>query len=106
MEYRLSIINDPGMGGLRLYLTGEQSGSRYSAAPVDVVMELVKDPFVSLEPFMKFGYYESTNVLTAFSNGLIEAGFRDKVINHAPEINRLEKHLDDMRKIAFKKLGL
>ncbi len=69
--------------------------------------ELVEDEFVKLEPTLKLQGILVKPFLQAFANELNKTGIRaDKEPVLENELTATQKHLEDMRKIAFKKLGV
>lgn len=85
-----------------IYIFDEHPDWRRSLAkPIELVFEPDEGGGKVVEPTLSIRDYPGNNFLQELSNALIEAGFRDKVMDNSGEIKRLENHLDDMRRIVF-----
>ena len=89
--------------GIFIYKVDELTGKVLKAKKMDIVFEDV-DSYdgLEMEPSLHFRYREGQEFLNGLSQALINSGFRDKTISQDGEIRRMNEHLEDMRKIAFK----
>ena len=76
------------------------------AQPVDLVWkDMPVGGIDKIEPTLVLPDYKG-DFLGALSQALIENGYRDKAVSKDGEIIRMESHIIDLRKIAFKQLKI
>jgi len=101
MAIKVHINRNMSYAGLQIYITDQKDGKTFLAEPINLTFKEV-DPLHSSEATLQLGVYQGDELLNELAQALIDAGFRDKAISKDGEINRMESHLEDMRKIAFK----
>ncbi len=97
-------LNQPlGFIGLDIYIVDEdpENGTYRVAEPMELKFKNVDLAGVD-RPTLHLGRLDGPQFLSALSEALINAGFRDKAVSKDGEIKRMENHLADMQKIAFK----
>jgi len=87
--------------GIFIYKVDESTGKALKAKKMDIIFEDI-DEAEEMQPSLSFKYREGQEFLNGLSQALINSGYRDKSISKDGEIKRMNDHLEDMRKIAFK----
>ena len=86
---------------------GDSPKNRKLAKPMKLEFAPYKEGCGPFEPSITIpDEIDAPGFLRALSEALIAAGYRDKAISKDGEINRIEKHLEDMRNIAFTQLKI
>jgi hypothetical protein len=108
-DVKVSMVTNPGSGVIEIRIFARKGRETWEATKLEnmgMVFELVDDPMVYRVPLLRMDHFIGTDFLQKLSQGLIEAGFRDKVTSKDGEINRMEAHLGDMRKLLFHQEGI
>ena len=72
----------------------------------EIIFQTMNKTGDQIEPAFVFNWEEGEKFLQALVQALIDSGFRDKAFDKDRELKRIDKHLEDMRKIVFKKLDI
>ena len=100
---KIFIRNEPAYGTTDLFIFDErENGKRFISNPMELHFKPYEEGTIA-EPTLRFPSFMGNGFLSELSNALIEAGYRDKIIDPKSEIKRLENHLEDMRQLVFKR---
>lgn len=104
MPYRVYIQDEPAMLGKSLYITEVDQGGRVIAVaePVDLTFNKLQEAQARVEPTIAFNWGQGDELLYALKDALTDAS-----LGHSQgELKATKQHLNDMRAIAFKKIGI
>lgn len=101
MNYEVIIVDNPTFLRKELYLVKKENGVVVQVAePLEIVMSDRK-PGTESKPTFIFDEWGGENIISAF-----ERAFTKKVEPKLGEIEATKRHLQDMKTIAFHKLGI
>ena len=104
MAIKIAIEHDPAIRGTKIYIYNEKpDGSIEIFKPVTLEAESL-EPAEEAQPTLTFDRRMGDVFLREFANALIVAGYKpDEIKSHDKQVEAIKYHLEDMRRLVFKK---